>query len=129
MTSPQTASTPIEAASKAIESSPVGAPITLPYSQAVALWSALATVSLERDQARDKLADAPHDRDCSAWQYEYDSGGVGHILPSGDCTCWKSAAQFASLVAAHKANLVECPHWQQGAVTLRRACTSCEAAR
>lgn len=53
-----TAPTPVQAASEAIESAPIGAPVTLPYSQAVALWSTLAAVTAERDQARQVLADA-----------------------------------------------------------------------
>lgn len=44
-----------------------------------ALLDALAAVTAERDQARQILADAPHETDCFAGTYEEEQ-----------CTCWKA---------------------------------------
>lgn len=47
------------------------------------LTDALAAVTAERDQARQMLADAPHERGCGMTR-------LPGYLHSGECFCWKA---------------------------------------
>lgn len=51
--------------------------------QAAAICGFLAAVTAERDQARQLLADAPHERGCGMTR-------LPGYLHSGECFCWKA---------------------------------------